>query len=242
MKLITVNIWGGRMVAPLTDFLKKYADVDMFLFQEIFEHDKSSKPIDHPLAQITELLTNHVGYYRRAESGGFGLATFVKRSLKVTAEGDTFVHGIKDAVVGERWWYDVGKNLQYVTLHDSGTEYTVFNLHGLWEPTGKSDSPNRIKQSERIIEFMKKFGGNVLLGGDFNLRPDTESLKMIEQELGLKNLIKEYKITSTRTSLYTRTDEKYADYVFVSPNMTVNEFQVLPDVVSDHAALFVDYK
>lgn len=71
--------------------------------------------------------------------------------------------------------------------------------------------------------------------GDFNLLPESESLKKFE-EFGLRNLIKEYGITSTRSSLYQK-EEKYADYAFVSKDIEVQEFAVLPDEVSDHLPL-----
>ncbi len=63
---------------------------------------------------------------------------------------------------------------------------------------------------------------------------------MIERELGLENLITKYGVTSTRTSLYTRSDEKFADYIFVSKGVDVKDFKVMPDEVSDHAALYLE--
>jgi endonuclease/exonuclease/phosphatase family metal-dependent hydrolase len=64
---------------------------------------------------------------------------------------------------------------------------------------------------------------------------------MIEKELGMRNLITEYGVTSTRTSLYTKTEERFADYIFVSKDIEVKDFKVLPDVVSDHAALLLEF-
>jgi endonuclease/exonuclease/phosphatase family metal-dependent hydrolase len=59
---------------------------------------------------------------------------------------------------------------------------------------------------------------------------------------GLNNLIKTYGITGTRTKLYDKNDthEHYADYIFVSSDIDVTDFRVLPDEVSDHAPLLVD--
>ena len=113
---------------------------------------------------------------------------------------------------------------------------------GVWDPSGKTDTDTRIEQSKKIIAFMKKFDGEIIFCGDFNLHPETESLKMIERELNLKNLINEYGVKSTRTSLYTRSDEKYADYILVSKGIQVKDFKVLSDEVSDHAALFIDFE
>ena len=77
--------------------------------------------------------------------------------------------------------------------------------------------------------------------GDFNLRPDTESVRMLEAA-GLRNLVREYGIETTRTSLYDHRDkEPHANYAFVSAGIEVRDFRVLPDEVSDHAPLFLDF-
>ncbi len=75
--------------------------------------------------------------------------------------------------------------------------------------------------------------------GDFNLFPDTESIAMLERS-GLQNLIRQYGITSTRTHYYSR-KEKYADYAFVSEGIDVGDFKILPDVVSDHSPLYLEF-
>jgi endonuclease/exonuclease/phosphatase family metal-dependent hydrolase len=54
------------------------------------------------------------------------------------------------------------------------------------------------------------------------------------------NLVREHNVQSTRTSFYTKPD-KFADYVFVTPDISVRNFKVLPDEVSDHAALYVEF-
>ena len=115
---------------------------------------------------------------------------------------------------------------------------TIMNFHGLWNGKGKGDSEDRLVQSDNIVNFVKSLTTPVILCGDFNLRPDTKSLAKIE-ELGLRNLIKEYGITSTRTSMYTK-QEKFADYTFVSKEVNVVDFKILPEEVSDHAAMFID--
>jgi endonuclease/exonuclease/phosphatase family metal-dependent hydrolase len=78
-----------------------------------------------------------------------------------------------------------------------------------------------------------------MLCGDFNLRPDTQSLELLEHDM--LNLIKSHKVTSTRTSLYPK-DEKFADYIFVSKDITVNQFNVLQHEVSDHAPLLLEFE
>lgn len=115
----------------------------------------------------------------------------------------------------------------------------VVNVHGHWTGKGKSDDDDRIKQSEKIVNFLDMISLPKIVCGDFNLLLNTKSIAMIDAKL--KNLIKEHKILSTRTSLYKK-EERHADYVFVSPDIKVNSFKVLPDEVSDHSPLFLDFE
>ena len=57
---------------------------------------------------------------------------------------------------------------------------------------------------------------------------------------GNRNLIQEYKIDSTRSALYKKS-EKFADYVIVSQNVEVKDFKVLKEEVSDHLPLFLEF-
>jgi endonuclease/exonuclease/phosphatase family metal-dependent hydrolase len=118
-----------------------------------------------------------------------------------------------------------------------GTTYTIFNVHGLWNGRGKTDTDERIAQSQRIRECIDLISGPKIVCGDFNLRPDTQSLTLIAH--GMNDLIKTFGVASTRTSLYPKA-ERFADYIFVTPDITVKKFAVLPDVVSDHAPLLLE--
>jgi endonuclease/exonuclease/phosphatase family metal-dependent hydrolase len=64
---------------------------------------------------------------------------------------------------------------------------------------------------------------------------------MIARELGCRDLIKEYGITSTRTSLYPKPN-KFADYVFVSKGIEIVDFKILSDEISDHTPLELEIR
>jgi len=244
VKTISLNIWGGRVGNKMLDFFKRYSDVDIFLLQEVFHNATDITAWDEVdrrevFKEISDVLVEHNGHFAPAESGEWGLALFVKKSIKVEEIGDIFVHREKDAMVG-RDGSTLGKNLQYLKIFGE-KDITIINFHGLWNGKGKTDTEDRINQSKRIVEFVKNIFRNIILGGDFNLRPDTESLKILERDLNLKNLISEYGITSTRTSLYSK-EEKFADYMLVSPNLRIKDFKVLPDEISDHSALCLEFE
>ncbi len=244
MKLITLNTWCGLAGDALIDFFRRNADVDIFALQEVVQNatDKTlwnEKERSELFREIQDALPDHRGYFAPSVFGEWGLASFVKKSIRVTEAGDIFVHKSKDSFV-EKDATSIGRNLQFLkTSLPDGAPLTIVNFHGLWTGQGKSDTEDRITQSRRVIDYIRTLSGEVVLCGDFNLRPDTESIKMFER-IGLQNLVSIHGITSTRTSLYTK-PEKFADYIFTSPVVRVRDFRVLPDEVSDHAALFLEF-
>ncbi|MEK7100530.1 MAG: endonuclease/exonuclease/phosphatase family protein, partial [Patescibacteria group bacterium] len=200
------------------------------------------KDLDHSaimvngLQEISELLAEHAPIFRPHHGDNYGLLMLVKNGIEILADGEVFVHKEKGYIPEG----DIGKharNIQFVTAEHNGAPLTVINFHGLWNGQGKGDSEDRIAQSEKIKNFMQNLQGNIVLCGDFNLEPDTESLRILEGS-GLRNLIRENGITSTRTAHYTG-PVKFADYVLVSETLEVADFQVLPDEVSDHTPLML---
>lgn len=244
MKLISLNTWGGEAGTVLLDFFRAHEDVDIFLVQEVFHHatdrtEWTGNNIRELFDEIGKCLPQHRGYFAPSTFGEYGLAGFVKNDLTVAETGDIFVFRWKDALVG-RDGTTLGNNMQYFRIAGGGQEYMILNLHGLWNGKGKTDTEDRLEQSRKIKEFLKTVTvEKVLLCGDFNLLPDTKSLAMLEE--GMRNLIKEYGITSTRSTLYTK-PEKFADYARVSPAVEVKDFKVLQDVVSDHLPLLVEFQ
>jgi endonuclease/exonuclease/phosphatase family metal-dependent hydrolase len=238
MKVISLNIWGGRLKGSLLSFLKSHGDVDIFLFQEVCENgSKDDEEVAEPyiFSEVAEVLSGYKSIFVKADESGWGLAAFVRNGIEVKEAGDIFITQYrKGDVVGKK------RNLQHVSIEESGRQVALFNYHGLWTGGGKEDSEERLEQSRKIVDFIKGFSGEIILSGDFNLLPETRSLKMLEDELGLENLIKKFNIVSTRTSHYER-DVKFADYMLVSKGVEVKEFKVLPEEVSDHAAMYLEF-
>lgn len=242
MKLISLNIWGGHILAPLLSFIETYREVDIFCFQEVYHnalHKISTEDRTHHLtifSDIQRLLPEHQGFFRPAVEGIYGLAMFVKKSVEVVQEGEVLVHENPNYVGSGP---SHSRNLHWLECRVDQKTYAILNVHGLWNGQGKGDSPDRILQSQRIKRFMDSFTLPKILCGDFNLKPGTESFQILEE--GLNNLITQYGITSTRTSYYPK-EEKFADYMLCSEDIRVNTFKVLPEEVSDHAALWLDFE
>jgi endonuclease/exonuclease/phosphatase family metal-dependent hydrolase len=250
MKLISLNTWGGEAgVKELLEFLQSHTDTDVFCLQEVWnggEHMITKQTggswlanrVTTLYADIVAALPDYEAYYRPHFHDFYGLLLLVKKGIRVHEEGELYIYKEK-GYISEKDFGDHGRILQYVTLQTEHGPRTIINLHGLWNGQGKGDSDDRIEQSDRITSFVTTLEVPHVVIGDFNLRPDTESLKKIEGA-GLRNLISEYGIESTRTSHYTKA-EKFADYALVSEGIEVQDFKVLPDEVSDHAPLYLEF-
>lgn len=251
MKAISLNAWGGKAgTEGILTFLKKHENVDFFCLQEIFNGGEEYRGMPAArfaldnfdpelLKRITETLPNHVCHFRPHFGEVFGLAFFVRKDLAVAAEGEVSIYREKGYYSAENIG-DQHRIMQYVSVTDPAC--TVMNMHGLWNGQGKGDSEHRLTQSDNILTYTRTLSQPYVLFGDFNLRPETESIHKFESA-GLRNLITEYGIGSTRTSLYdSLLKEPHADYAFVSEGIEVKDFKVLPDEVSDHAALYLEFE
>lgn len=243
MKIITFNTWGGRAgLSGIKDFIEKHQNVDVFCLQEIWQTMDTSlieamdeRLVTNLLAEIAASLPGCNFYFRPQYRNIYGLATFVRKEIRVIEEGELFVfkeQGFENPVaIGNH-----ARNIQYVTLQTQSGPITVINFHGLWNGLGKTDTADRILQSQKIADFINSLNNPCVLAGDFNLSPETQSLRILEEACP-RNLVTEYGVTSTRTSYY-RKPGKFADYVLCN-EIEVAAFEVLPDEVSDHAPLMV---
>ena len=257
MKIISLNTWSGRGGKEgLLDFFRQNrTQTDVFCLQEMWsapyeDHEGQSaggRPIEHSeilvngVQEVSEILSGHTPFFHPHYLDNYGLMMLVKKEYAIRESGDVFVYRERGYIPEG----DIGthaRNIQYVTFEIDHHPLTVINFHGLWtnkeEGRGKQDIPERVEQSENILAFTRTLQNPFVLCGDFNLLPNTEGIRKFE-DAGLKNLIKEYDIRSTRTHHYPK-PEKFADYAFVSPGLIVNDFKVLPDIVSDHSPLFID--
>ena len=246
MKLITLNTWGGKLYEPLMEFLIKNSEVaDIFCFQEVFPCLSTPSEFVGEMrlslfSDIEKILTNFNGYHTMAQEDNVGgLAIFIKKSFSVNKfENIVVFKELKSVPRGHKDFFTMGRDLQCLEFDHQGKTYSILNFHGMWNGQGKTDSPKRIEQSNIVRKNFDETKGLKILCGDFNLNPDTESVDILAK--GNKDLIKEYKVSSTRSSYY-KYPSSFADYVITSPDVEVKDFKVLSGEVSDHLPLFVEF-
>lgn len=246
MKLITLNIWGGKIFEPLMDFFKKHAeDTDIFCLQEVFNNPPNIKSQmqtwdakEDIYKDITEVLKGFDGQMAPRQDGQESLCMFVKKDLSVQEIAEQFVYRWKNAAEGDDD-STIGINVQYVKFSKNKKDFMVCNLHGHWTPDPKGDNPARLAQSQNIKKLLDGFKGAKILCGDFNVNPDTKSMKILETST--RNLVKEHNITNTRSRLYKK-GNRLDDYILASPEIKVKKFEAIQDVVSDHLPLMLEFE
>jgi endonuclease/exonuclease/phosphatase family metal-dependent hydrolase len=242
MKIITLNAWEGKIKKPLFDFINvNKNNVDIFCLQEIYFNAEGKEEPNPDISlnlftEIQNLLPEYNGYFCPTLQSHYGIATFIKKEIVVQNLGNFFIY---DHSADELKEGNYSSKVQWHEIEYQGQKLFITNLHGLWTGKGKNDTPARLQQSNIIKNFINSNEGLHIVMGDFNLLPDTKSISIIAE--GMQDLIKIYNIKNTRTSFYTKED-KYADYIFTSPELKINDFKVLPDEVSDHAPLLVEIK
>ncbi len=138
--------------------------------------------------------------------------------------------------------HQIVRPLQLTRLETAGGSLLVGNYHGIARPGSKLDNDERLAQSHELRRALATHPGPVVLIGDFNLLPETESIHLLERDF--RNLVIERAISTTRSRLNpyygTPEEQPHADYAFVSADVTVVSLEV-PDVeVSDHLPLLLD--
>lgn len=131
------------------------------------------------------------------------------------------------------------RSMQNAILEIDGKEIQIINVHGIWNKDKIGDE-RTINQSEFILSKIRK-DIPVIVVGDFNLLPSTESIKILNNQL--INLIEKYNIKSTRPNFDDGLDTGniVCDYIFVNDKVKVNDFKVINTDISDHLPLLLDF-
>jgi endonuclease/exonuclease/phosphatase family metal-dependent hydrolase len=242
VKLIQANIWGGKLGQQITDFLKAEKP-DFVCMQEV--NDLEGRSGTKRFATLDEI----------KEGAGFGEAfmspsysfSYMERALHYgnailsklpfTTAKTIFTRG------EHKRNFDVMKNdgnirnLQLVTANVGGKKLHLLNHHGHHVPGSKMGNEETLRQMRIIAEVIDGLDGPIILCGDFNLAPDSESLAVINDKL--TNLSIANHLTNTYTEL--AENQVVCDYIFVNSQIKVKYFEMSKTLVSDHSALILEF-
>lgn len=264
MRVLSLNAWGGRLFDRLIAYLPA-ADPDVLCLQEVvrtptagsgwlvYREGPELPQRANLFDEVAGALRTHQAFFcpaargelhdgDRAYPSEWGLATLVRRDLPVIGQAQDFVHGEFSAA---GWGaHPRARNAHVVRLYSYAGAFpiTIAHLHGLREPAGKQDTPARHAQANALVELVRRVrrdGERLVVCGDFNVLPASATLQAL-RGLGLSDLVTGGGHADTRTSFYPKPG-RFADYMLVSPEVTVHRFEVVAEPeVSDHRALVLD--
>lgn len=259
MRLLSLNAESGASGKVFQKYItSKSKTVDIFCFQEVYDSKKHKivsmgertdfykylkillKGYKYVFFPVSDTLAD---FYKTEFKIVLGLAIFYKEGIKIKKHFGKYVYGSLHAPVD----YFKGKEsnaVQCLKIISSNGSFWLCNFHGASRPGNKLDTPRRIQQSKTLLGVLDRLDGPKILCGDFNLMPNTESIKMFERS-GMRNLIKTYKIKNTRNSIsWARYNNRqsYADYAFVSKEIKVKDFKVPYTLASDHLPMILDFQ
>jgi endonuclease/exonuclease/phosphatase family metal-dependent hydrolase len=252
----------GKLHERLTSYLRSESP-DILCLQEVVHSPETEKDWltyrdgDHILQQranffrdVAAVLPDHKAIFCPAAQGvlwdekhavrsQWGLATFVHKSLPVTAQAQGFVHkAFSPHGYGE---HPRSRNAHVIRVYDFQQDRSVCiaHMHGLRNLNGKIDTPERRQQAQRLVALVTHVAAPddaLVVCGDFNVEPKSETFEILA-EIGLIDLVTTRGFEGTRTSHYLKPG-KFADYMLVNECVEVLEFSVVIEPeVSDHCPL-----
>ena len=126
-------------------------------------------------------------------------------------------------------------------LEINNQKLRLLNIHGIWNE-GKIGDERTIKECEYLLSLIEDNTIPSIIVGDFNLDPQSKSIKILNKKL--TNLIEKYNIKSTRPTVKDGLDvgNSVDDYIFVNDKIKVNNFEVKQTDASDHYPLILDFE
>lgn len=241
MKLIQLNMWGGRLEKQLENFFAS-EQPDITCLQEaisipgngaIFISPESLQDQwEKPTSLFHSAVFSFSFMLREARFGNAIISTLPM--IKTETIFTNLVH--KPGFDFDVDDYNI-RNLQHAIIEIGERRLNVLNHHGHHVPTHKNGNEDTLRQMRHIAGYIDTLEGPVILTGDFNLAPHSESLEVINEKLD--NLSVRYKLETTRTALTHK--KEVCDYIFVSEEIKVKDFKASDEVVSDHQALVLEF-
>lgn len=226
MKIIYLNLnYGRNDFNGILNFIYQNLDTDIFCFQEI--KDEIKQKIDLNLKDFENSFISK----ELSDLGSFNLATYINKKYQ-NYQFEILEENIKQTAPAV-----------YLEIDSGNSKYHILNFHGTYLPANKLDTEIRLEASQKLIQFLKSKDGIKIIGGDFNLLPETESIKLFEQN-GYRNLIKDFNIQTTRNEnawkLYPENKQLFADYIFINEADKILNFKTVDNLISDHLPLSLD--
>ena len=241
MKILTLNVWQGRLERVLLKYLETL-DVDIACMQEAVQYNKRSAGLVSSYEVVQKSLRVEHAFFSPLNSLPLGseelvFGNVIYAKLPFARTETTFTKGeFKSDFDFDSDDYNI-RAFQHAVIEADGKQLHILNHHGHHIDAHKLGDEETDRQVQMIVDYIRQLEGPVILCGDFNLAPESESIKKLSSEL--RNLSTEFKLPTTRSKLTYK--KEVCDYIFVSKDVQVNDFHMIDEIISDHNALLLDF-
>lgn len=241
MKLMTLNVWQGRLERVLLKHLETL-DIDIACMQEAVDYPFKSGGLVSTYQTVgssAKLDNQFFSPLMSMKLGGSSISfgNVIYANIPFSQTETQFTRGkYKDEFDFNVDDYNV-RAFQHALLEIEDKKLHILNHHGHHIDAHKLGDEETFRQATQLIDYIKQLDGAVILCGDFNLAPESESIRLIDGLL--TNLSVKYKLRTTRSSLTYKNE--VCDYIFVNENVIVKDFKMDETIISDHNALLLEF-
>lgn len=242
MKIIQLNIWGGKLGQQVIDFLKAEKP-DFVCMQEV--NDLKGRAGYKFFATLEEIRKG------AGMSDAFMSPTYSSRYMERELEyGNAILSDVPFTsmeTVFTRGEYMRGfdverndgniRNLQVASVEIDGKQLNILNHHGHHIPGTKDGDEETMRQMRLIADTIGRLEGPVIMCGDFNLAPTSRSIAIINEQLANLSSANKLERTYNQFSVV----DTVCDYIFVNDAVKVRDFRMSDELVSDHKALILEF-
>lgn len=249
MKLMQLNIWQGRLLRQVLDFLEQEKP-DILCMQEVYSSEINSINLDFlgSFERIKEIFPGYHGYFSanydfpvfgQKISYGNGLISRypILQPETVYTSGEFRSFCLAGEYI-EKEVNDFAYNVQKVTLQMSEAKsFCLLNHHGYWLPN-RMGSEVSVQKMEKVAGIIKESPRPLIFVGDLNVVAESPAMQPIRAIL--RDLTQEYGLHTTLSELG-KVKNVACDHVSISEGVQVKHFAARNSLESDHKALVLDF-
>ncbi len=211
--------------------------------------DKATKKLKHSFFSSTWLSKDfHLKNFHQKEDyfidfgGWIESGIYIKSKFKILKAVNIFLKNKLEKLVDWTLWPEnEAKSVQVVDLQLPGNKkLRVLNYHGIWTKE-KIGNKETLRACQKINQLATEVNYPTIIAGDFNLFPDSKSMKVFNKHF--ISLIDQHNIQTTRpkSNELNHLKRNVIDFILITPDIKVNSFEVLDSDVSDHLPLVLEF-
>ena len=242
VKLIQLNTWSCKLSTEIVRLFQE-EQPDVVCMQEVVQAQFGGKILE-TIDEITNVypfmdyystpLVEFSFMHHRASRGNM-----IASKYNLANKTELWTHGqyTEDFDYVDSGGYNVARNIAHATINEFSIPVHVLTLHGYHVKEHKNGNEETFRACKELLEYANKLEGGVIITGDFNLAPESESIKLLNTTF--RNLSVEHNLQTTRNHLTNKTE--VCDYIFVNDKINVHSFSMSDVIASDHNALVLDF-